>query len=176
MTEEQKVYERGMNYLSLPVSKGDRKTAVELYTDLQKAYSVAVSEKAQAFREAREHADKSHEKDIDAANAAFSAWLDENAFAWRNRVQAAYINWVVTGKKEEVEFWFAVVDQETAMSRIELSKVRRSLGNSISRMNLLSIQQIMRSAVVQDEDGSCEYLKVKLEPRNWCALFGSLEC
>jgi len=128
MTEEQKVYERGMTYLSTPINKGGSKTTVELYTELQAAYSTVVSAKAQAFREAREYADASHGKDIEAANAAFSAWLDENAFAWRNRVQAAYMNWVVTGRKEEVEFWFAIVDQETAMSRIELSKVGRSLG------------------------------------------------
>ena len=125
MTEEQKHYERGMQYLSMPVNKGGQQTIVELYTELQKAYSEVVAQRAHAFREARDYADISHGKDVEAADAAFAAWLEENAFAWRNRVQAAYMNWVVSGKKEEVEFWFAIVDQETAMSRIELSKVRR---------------------------------------------------
>lgn len=125
MTNEQKYYERGMVFLSSPVSKKDSKTLVELYTDLQKEYTDAVSAKAHAFREAREQADATHGKDAEEADAAFKGWLDENARAWRNRVQAAYMNWVVTGKKEEVEFWFAVVDKDTAMSRIEMSKVRQ---------------------------------------------------
>jgi len=33
------------------------------------------------------------------------------------------MDWVTTGKKEEVEYYFAVVDNESAMSRVEASKV-----------------------------------------------------
>ena len=168
MTEDQKVYERGMTYLSKPASKKGSRTVVELYTELQEVYTAAVSAKTKAFRVAREHADANNEYDEEAANIEYNKWVDESAVAWRNRVQAAYMNWVVTGRKEEVEFWFAVVDQETAMSRIELSKVHFS--HQLLFYHLKLLQQFMRSAVVQAEDGSCEYYKVKLEPRNWCVI------
>jgi hypothetical protein len=43
---------------------------------------------------------------------------------YNNHVQAAYMDWVTLGKKEEVEYYFAIVDNDSAMSRVEASKVR----------------------------------------------------
>jgi len=58
------------------------------------------------------------------------------------------MDWVITGKKEQVEYWFAVVDQDSALARVEKSK------------------EVVRWTVVQDDDGSCEYNTVKLTQAN----------
>jgi hypothetical protein len=33
------------------------------------------------------------------------------------------MDWVTIGKKEETEYWFSIVDNDSAMSRVEASKV-----------------------------------------------------
>ena len=51
-------------------------------------------------------------------------WAGENQKTYNNPIQAAYMDWVTLGKKEEVECYFATVDNDSAMSRVEASKVR----------------------------------------------------
>ncbi|TBU31906.1 hypothetical protein BD311DRAFT_804364 [Dichomitus squalens] len=150
LTDDQQRYKRAMMNLSTEV-EGKGMTLVELYTKKQAVYTKACEQKTHAFLEALERAAKST-KSVKAAREWYDQWVEENARTWRNYVQAAYMDWVITGRKEEVEYWFSVVDQDSAMARIEQSK------------------ETMRWAVVQDEDGGTEYQKVKLEPSHWANL------
>jgi len=149
LSEDQKRYRKAMAILSSEVPDRDI-TLVELYTQKEEAYTKAVEQKNRAFNEALEVATKAPgNRTVKQQREAFDKWVQENAKTWRARVQAAYMDWVITGKKEEVEYWFAVVDQDSALARVEKSK------------------EVMRWAVVQDDDGSCEYNTVKLTPTDW---------
>ncbi|KAK7047177.1 hypothetical protein VNI00_006843 [Paramarasmius palmivorus] len=150
LSEDQKRYKQAMTILSSEVPGKDGHTLVELYTAKQKAYTAAVSAKTRAFDEAMKIAQNDPANNTPTKiRAAYDRWVQENARAYRNSVQAAYMDWVIMGKKEEVEYWFSIVDQDSALARVEQSK------------------ETMRWAVVQDSDGSGEYQKVFLEPRDW---------
>lgn len=150
MSDDQKRYDQGMRILSAELPERPGKTLVELYTEKQAAYTQAVENKTKAFDGALQRAkDDPLNRTADQVREAYDKWVSENARTYRNYVQAAYMDWVITGKKEEVEYWFSVVDQDSAFSRVEQSK------------------EVMRWAVVQDVDGSSEYQKVKLEPSDW---------
>ncbi|KJA15884.1 hypothetical protein HYPSUDRAFT_91648 [Hypholoma sublateritium FD-334 SS-4] len=152
LNDDQKQFKKAMDFLSAPVRDKGGKTNIEVYTDCQAKYTTVVQNKTKAFNGALEEAQKLHGANTELVDGVYNKWVEENARVWRNHVQAAYMNWVITGRKEEVEFWFAIVDQDSAMSRVEQSK------------------EVMRWAVVQDSDGSSEYQKVTLEPRNWANL------
>ncbi|KAJ7726021.1 hypothetical protein DFH07DRAFT_246439 [Mycena maculata] len=153
LSEDQKRYKQAMAILSSEVPNRDGHTLVELYTLKQKAYTDAVTAKTRAFDEANKIAQKDpSNKTSEAVRAAYDRWVQENSRAYRNAVQAAYMDWVIMGKKEEVEYWFSVVDQDSALARVEQSK------------------ETMRWAVVQDADGSGEYQKVVLSPSNWANI------
>jgi hypothetical protein len=55
--------------------------------------------------------------------AAYDLWVSEHEKTYNDLVQSAYMDWVSIGKKQEVEYWFAIVDNESAMARVEDSKV-----------------------------------------------------
>ncbi|KAG8724408.1 hypothetical protein FRC09_019026 [Ceratobasidium sp. 395] len=148
-SKDQQRYEQGMAILSSQVA-GKNKSIVELYTEKQKAYTEAVKAKTHAFHQALERAQNNSQNITPKKiREEYDSWVQENGRMHRNYVQAAYMDWVITGKKEEAEYWFAVVDQDTVMARVEQSK------------------EAMRLAVVQDEDGTTEYQTVKLEPSDW---------
>ncbi|KAJ7912202.1 hypothetical protein B0H13DRAFT_2232562 [Mycena leptocephala] len=153
LSEDQKRYKQAMAILSSEVPNKDGHSLVELYTVKQKAYTDAVSAKTRAFDEAMKIAQKDpSNKTSEEVRAAYDRWVQENARAYRNAVQASYMDWVIMGKKEEVEYWFSVVDQDSALARVEQSK------------------ETMRWSVVQDSDGSGEYQKVYLTPTNWANI------
>ncbi|KAJ7089120.1 hypothetical protein C8R44DRAFT_892496 [Mycena epipterygia] len=152
-SEDQKRYKQAMTILSAEVPNKNGHTLVELYTLKQKAYTDSVTAKTRAFDEAMKIAQKDpSNKTSEEVRAAYDHWVQENSRAYRNSVQAAYMDWVIMGKMEEVEYWFSVVDQDSALARVEQSK------------------ETMRWAVVQDADGSGEYQKVVLTPSNWANI------
>ncbi|KAG7096294.1 hypothetical protein E1B28_003741 [Marasmius oreades] len=115
-------------------------TRVELYTKKQHNYTKVVEEKTKAFNAALEEAkcNAADPTNMESVRAIYDNWVDKNARTYRNYVQAAYMDWVITGKKEEVEYYFSVVDQDSALARVEQSK------------------ETMRAMVIQDSDGSVE--------------------
>ncbi len=99
------------------------RTRVDIYVDKQRRYTQAVENKTKAFDEALRKAQVDPcNKTIQQQREAYDRWVLENARTYRNYVQAAYMDWVITGKKEAVEYWFAVVDVDSALSRVETSK------------------------------------------------------
>ncbi|KAL0569591.1 hypothetical protein V5O48_012379, partial [Marasmius crinis-equi] len=150
LSESQIRYKNAMKWLT-ELDPRTSKTRVELYTQRQHLYTEAVENKTRAFAKALDDAKKMapDPNDVHSIRQTYDQWVQENAKTYRNYVQAAYMDWVITGKKEEVEYYFSIVDQDSAMSRVEQSK------------------EAMRSLVVQDPDGVVEYQKVTLEPDCW---------
>jgi hypothetical protein len=128
MNNEQKRYKHATAVLSAEAPHKTGLSVVELYAKKQAIYTKAVAEKNQAFRDALQHAQQSPvNKTTEQVVEAYEAWVQQNATTYRSYVQAAYMDWVITGRKEEVEYWFAVVDQDSALSLVERSKVRHVL-------------------------------------------------
>ena len=133
MTKDQKRYKQAMRILSSKVPDKQGQSLVKLYAKKQTKYTKAVAEKTQAFQDAltwaqADPANRTHKQ----ADEAYNKWVQENAHTYRNYVQAAYMDWVIMGKKEEVEYWFSVVDQDSTMARIEKSKVSKAFSASVS--------------------------------------------
>jgi hypothetical protein len=93
------------------------------YVDKQQLYNAAFEKKVKDFDAALEKAEKDPKNTTVALQrAAYDKFVAENNRVYRAMVQAAYMDWVVVGKKEEVEYWFAVVDNDTILARVEASK------------------------------------------------------
>jgi hypothetical protein len=87
-----------MKVLTREEKNGD--TLVEMYTKKQKVYTDAVSAKTRAFADALKLAyDNPLNTSPSKKREEYDRWVQENAKVYRNSVQAAYMDWVVTGKK-----------------------------------------------------------------------------
>ncbi|KAG7088023.1 hypothetical protein E1B28_012060 [Marasmius oreades] len=152
LSDSQLRYKKAMEWLTAEDPK-THQSRVETYTKKQYAYTKVVEEKTKAFNTALEEAKRNavDPSNMENVRAIYDNWVNENARTYRNFVQAAYMDWVITGKKEEVEYYFSVVDQDSALARVEQSK------------------EAMRAMVIQDSDGSVEYQKVRLTPSCWAA-------
>ncbi|KAF9009609.1 hypothetical protein BDQ17DRAFT_1323151 [Cyathus striatus] len=154
LSEQAIRYRKAMDWLTCCVNHYGRMVSrIDLYREKQNAYTKAFEDKTRAFRSALEWAkDDPRNVTNEQKRAAYDTWVSENQKSWRNMCQAAYMDWVTNGKKEETEYWFSIVDNDSAMSRVEASK------------------EAMRNSVISDEDGAVEYQKVKLTPSNWASL------
>jgi hypothetical protein len=153
LSEPEQRYRRAMIWLTSNDPNNPGQTRVEMYRRKQKAYTDAFEQKTKAFNLALDTATKDPTNTtIAMQRAAYDVWVSQNQKTYRNLVQAAYMDWVTVGKKEEAEYWFAIVDNDSAMSRVEASK------------------EAMRASTVSDVDGSAEYQKVSLTPSNWAWL------
>ena len=114
-----------MNWLIAPTGPNTETTRIEAYRDKQLNYTNAFERKIKAFDDALDRAVKDPgNTTVALQRAAYDKWVGENQKTYNNLVQAAYMDWVTLGKKEEVEYYFAIVDNDSAMSRVEASKVR----------------------------------------------------
>ncbi|KAG6910165.1 hypothetical protein DXG01_012614 [Tephrocybe rancida] len=153
LPEAEKQHHKAMAWLTERDPKHDNKTRVEVYGTKQAAHTKAVENKIKAFDDALTRAmNDPLNTSIASRRAAYDNWVNENSRTYRNSVQAAYMDWIVNGNKEEVEYWFSIVDRQTAMACVEASK------------------EAMRNAVVMDTDGSAEFNKVRLSPTNWAVI------
>ena len=113
-----------MNWLIAPTGPNTETTRIEAYRDKQLNYTNAFERKIKAFDDALDRAVKDPgNTTVALQRAAYDKWVGENQKTYNNLVQAAYMDWVTLGKKEEVEYYFAIVDNDSAMSRVEASKV-----------------------------------------------------
>jgi hypothetical protein len=93
------------------------------YVEKQEAYNAGFVKKVKDFDATLQKArDDPANTTAELQRAAYDKFVAENVCVYRAMVQAAYMDWVVVGKKEEVEYWFAVVDHGTILSRVEDSK------------------------------------------------------
>ena len=125
LSASEKRYEDAMNYLTGEDPKHPMKSRINVYCEKQKAYTDAVDYKIGAFAEALKRATTDPRNTTRVSKCeAYDNWVAGHYRTYNNLVQAAYMDWVTTGKKEEVEYYFAIVDNDSAMSRVEESKVR----------------------------------------------------
>ena len=113
-----------MDWLTAEDPDSAGKNHVEVYVEKQQKYTDVVERKQKAFNAALKAANEDPaNKTLAQRRAAYDLWVNENARTYRNYLQAAYMDWVILGKKEAVEYWFSVVDMDSAMARVEQSKV-----------------------------------------------------
>ncbi|KJA15883.1 hypothetical protein HYPSUDRAFT_47938, partial [Hypholoma sublateritium FD-334 SS-4] len=117
LKDGQERYKKAMEFLSAPAREMDSKSNVEVYTEHQAKYTAAVAKKDEAYRHALERARREERDHPELSQKMYSDWVKENAPFWRSHIQEAYINWIKMGKKEEVEYWFATIGQDSDVSR-----------------------------------------------------------
>lgn len=99
-------------------------THLQTYIEKRSLYIEAEDRKIQVFQEAYRNAigDLSTAS-IEKQREAYNSWLRFNARDLRNDVEAAYEDWIINGRKQAVEHWFALVDDESALGFVQKSKV-----------------------------------------------------
>lgn len=113
-----------MDWLTFRDPNNQNKTRVDLYREKQATYTDAFERKAGAYSDALDRATKDPlNPTVKDQREAYTKWVEQNHKTYNAHVQAAYMDWVTMGKKEEVEYYFSVVDNDSAMSRVEASKV-----------------------------------------------------
>lgn len=136
LTDAEKRYQRAMEWLLTEDRRNEGKTHLESYIEKQKLYAEAERLKIREFDNAYKEVIKDPLlKTTSEKRAAYDKWVHENARTLRNSVEGAYKDWVIHGRKEAVEYWFAVVDNESAMSRVEQSKVLLSSSCDIRKVS-----------------------------------------
>jgi len=125
LTDEEKCYQAATEWLLEKDPKHPDQSHIDHYKERQAEYTDAFERKIRAINDALDRI--THDPRFPTLKdqmEAYDRWVQENQKTYNNHVQAAYMDWVTTGKKEEVEYYFAVVDIESDMSRVEASKVR----------------------------------------------------
>lgn len=124
LTDAEKRYQRAMEWLLAEDPRNPGKSHLQSYIAKQKIYTEAEERKIKKFEEARYRISKDPlRKTLAEQRAAYDKWVSENGRSLRNDVEGAYKDWVIHGRKEAVEYWFAVVDNDSVMARVEQSKV-----------------------------------------------------
>ena len=125
LTDDEKRYQAAMEWLLEKDPEHPNQSHIDLYKEKQANYTDAFERKIKAFDDALDRITHDYRfPTLKDQREAYERWVQENQKTYNNHIQAAYMDWVTTGKKEEVEYYFAVVDNESAMSRVEASKVR----------------------------------------------------
>lgn len=124
LSDQEKRYNQAMDWLLKEDERNTPKSHLDTYIEKQKLYTAQVEEKIRKFNEAYDRVMKDTSlKTLLDKRSAYDRWVSENSRAIRNDVEGAYKDWVVHGRKESCEYWFAVVDNDSAMARVERSKV-----------------------------------------------------
>ncbi|KAF8311730.1 hypothetical protein DL93DRAFT_2168836 [Clavulina sp. PMI_390] len=156
LTPEQQRYKKAMEWLRGPADFGAGKTEftrVGLYKHMLALYTATVDQKTKAYASALEVINQEFAHDSkDKKEKAFNDWVNQNGRRYNDLIQGAYMEFVTIGQKEQVEYWFAIVDNSSAMGRVEASK------------------QAKRNASILDSDGIIDLYKVDLTPSNWAQL------
>lgn len=126
LTDAEKRYQRAMDWLLSEDPRRPGKTYLEAYIEKQKTYTDAEERRIKKFDNAYNRImNDPFLKTLAERRAAYERWVNEHGRSLRNDVEGAYKDWVIHGRKEAVEYWFAVVDNDSAMARVEQSKVPR---------------------------------------------------
>jgi hypothetical protein len=117
-------YKAAMDWLTNRDSNEGHRTRIDIYREKQENYTAAFERKAMVFSDALSRAiAENPRKTPQEQRDIYDKWVGEHRKTYNNLVQAAYMDWVTMGKKEEVEYYFSIVDNDSAMSRVEASKV-----------------------------------------------------
>lgn len=125
LSDAERRYQYSMTWLtSRDPNDTSGRTRVDAYREKQERYTAAFERKVIAYSEALKRATTENPtKTPKEQREIYDQWVAENYRTYNNLVQAAYMDWVTMGKKEEVEYYFSIIDNDSAMSRVETSKV-----------------------------------------------------
>jgi hypothetical protein len=124
LSASEKRYQYAMKWLTFRDPDHQNKTRVDVYREKQAEFTKAFERKAEAYDDALTRASQDNlNTDTKKQREAYDKWVEKNHKTYSALVQAAYMDWVTMGKKEEVEYYFSIVDNDSAMSRVEASKV-----------------------------------------------------
>ncbi|KAF4422131.1 hypothetical protein FACUT_10740 [Fusarium acutatum] len=144
-------YAKSMEFLKQKVP-GTSKTIIDVYRDKEmkwveqqqtweKAKIKATYDAANTFKEGTKDYVKNRQE-------AFDNWSKSEAKSYKNALQAAWMDWVVNGKKIEVDLIFGMIQMDS-MGRVENSK------------------EAMRNSAIDDPSGNGEVYGVILKPKAW---------
>jgi hypothetical protein len=126
LTPAETRYQEAMEWLTEEAPNRKDKTRVDVYREKGDKYADAVERAAKAYDDAlgRIQKDPKNKDSSSTIRDEYSKWVNENHKKLNNLIQAAWMDWVTNGKKDEVESKFAIVDTQSAMAAVEASKVR----------------------------------------------------
>ena len=126
LTDAEKRYAKAMTWLTQEDERlapdGVARTYLQTYIYYQAKYTKEFEKRLKRQNKALDQAIKQNTT-TSAQRAAFDRWMSENGRQLNNTVEGAWKDWVVHGRKEATEYWFSLVDNDSAMARVELSKV-----------------------------------------------------
>ncbi|KAG8711578.1 hypothetical protein FRC11_002422 [Ceratobasidium sp. 423] len=107
LVDSRKRYEEAMRYLKSHAIPTSQRTIMEVYIEKQPKYAKALAEQDNAFEKAREgirtdfYTFSSYT--VEDAQKDWSAWVAKNDPDLKASAMAAYQDWVVAGKKHQVD-------------------------------------------------------------------------
>ncbi|KAF9773229.1 hypothetical protein IL306_009002 [Fusarium sp. DS 682] len=144
-------YAKSMVFLKQQ-APGTTKTIAEVYYEKEMKWAKLQQEweeaKIKAAKDAEDAFRKGTEDYIEKRRKCFDDWTKTKGQSYRSVVQAAWMDWVVSGKKVEVEFAFGV-GQMDSIARVEASK------------------ESMRNSAIDDISGDGEVYGVSQSPHQW---------
>ncbi|KIM21913.1 hypothetical protein M408DRAFT_29161 [Serendipita vermifera MAFF 305830] len=143
-------FQKAMEWLS--TGNPDGSSPLSRYKEYQALHTAALQERSTAYNDARRESRALFPNAPKLQEEHYNQWFQDHVKSYNNKVQAAYMEWVVHGDKERVEYNFALVDTTSPSERVEKSK------------------ESMRNSVISTLDGSAEFNRVILEPSNWAIL------
>ncbi|PNP76535.1 hypothetical protein FNYG_09954 [Fusarium nygamai] len=144
-------YAKSMELLKQKVP-GTSKTIIDVYRDKEMKWI----EQQQAWEQAKINATRDAENAFEEGTKDwvgnrqkyFDDWIKSKGKVYRNALQAVWMDWVVNGKKTEVDLIFGMVPMDS-MTRVENSK------------------EAMRNSAIEDPSGDGEVYGVSLTPVTW---------
>ncbi|KAG5744874.1 hypothetical protein H9Q70_012433 [Fusarium xylarioides] len=144
-------YAKSMEFLKQKVH-GTSKTIMEVYRDKEmkwlKQREIWETEKLKATRDAQAAFEDWTEDYGEKRQKYVENWFKSEGKRYKDAIQAAWMDWVDTGKKYDVEFALGMF-QLDSMERVESSK------------------ESMRNSAMDDPSGDGEVYGVSLAPKTW---------
>ncbi|CVK85864.1 uncharacterized protein FMAN_06638 [Fusarium mangiferae] len=147
-------YAKSMEFLKQKVH-GTSKTIMEVYQDKEmkwnKQRQIWETERLKAIREAEEAFEDRTKDYAEKRQKYVENWFKRDGKSYKDAIQAAWMDWVDTGKKYSVELAFGMF-QLDSMERVEGSK------------------EAMRNSAMHDPSGDGEIYGVSLTPKAWATF------
>lgn len=147
-------YAKSMEFLKQKVH-GTSKTIMEVYRDKEMTWNkqreIWEGEKLKAIREAQEAFEDGTKDYAEKRQKYVENWFKRDGNSYKNAIQAAWMDWVDTGKKYSVEFAFGMF-QLDSMALVEGSK------------------EAMRNSAMDNPSGDGEVYGVSLTPKAWATF------
>ena len=134
---ESKSVEEAIEWLDSPSLSHPDKTRIELYLEKRTAHGKSIKHKDDSYKQALETTKRDPKNEsAEDQQAAYNRWVAENQKRFNAAVQVAYMDWVTTASKADVEYHLSIIDLDLDKS---IKKVLESQVNSFfaSFANLL---------------------------------------